>query len=152
MEDKAIYPHNLGSIYPQLDLDTRLAHHSRQTSSQLRVKSLSSRSVIRYSHEQGHVKRGSSSRTVATPPVPPLPQNVHFLAPINPTSHLPLAGGRIGLSLPVRLPAMYPRICPCELNFIVEVALTDIRPQIPLRTRTSSYIRKFGVNLVYERQ
>ncbi|EKM59514.1 uncharacterized protein PHACADRAFT_250070 [Phanerochaete carnosa HHB-10118-sp] len=109
---KPVYPHNVQDLYPAPAAILLTVQHSRRPSA-LRMKTLSSRSSMKtLQHEHGHVKRGSASaRQASPPPVPPLPQNVASLAPINPTSHLPLTG-RMSLSLPVRLSTAYPRICP----------------------------------------
>lgn len=107
--DAPVYPHNLQSIYPSIAALTIASVHraSKHNTPAMRT----SRPHLRdHSH---HAKRSSSAR-LPPPPVPPLPQNVEILRPIHPTSRRPLSGERVAMSLPVRLPAFYPRICLCE--------------------------------------
>lgn len=116
--DEAVYPHNLDSIYPSPTVSAVVQPARRPSQGKLRTDF--SRVSSRTRSENGHAKRGSaSSRAASLPPVPPLPQNVQLLTPINPTSHLPLAGDRVGLSRPVRLPSEYPTVAPCRYSSLV---------------------------------
>ncbi|KIP04878.1 hypothetical protein PHLGIDRAFT_129209 [Phlebiopsis gigantea 11061_1 CR5-6] len=109
---KPVYPYNLYSIYPTLHLSGTSDLRTSLPPTQQRTKHTSPRNPVKaLHHERGHHKHGSGSRSTPPPPVPPLPQNVQSLVPSSPTSHLPLARGRIGLGLSIRLPAVYPNIC-----------------------------------------
>ncbi|KAF7789376.1 hypothetical protein EIP86_000320 [Pleurotus ostreatoroseus] len=102
-----VYPHSLRFIYPTLATLTAapIPRASKPTTPAPRT---SKPHLKNHSH---HAKSSSGAR-LPPPPVPPLPQNVEVLRPINPTSRRQLSGERIAMSLPVRLPTFYPTICP----------------------------------------
>ncbi|KAI0340933.1 hypothetical protein BDW22DRAFT_1359781 [Trametopsis cervina] len=105
---RPVYPYNLENIYPPIKVSQREIQRVHAVT-RSKMSSASTHGVHK-AHHLSHVKRSSGSSRGTVPPVPPLPRNVHSLPPIHPTSHKPLSG-RVGLSLPVRLPTSYPRFC-----------------------------------------
>ncbi|KAI0375643.1 hypothetical protein BV20DRAFT_1117191 [Pilatotrama ljubarskyi] len=100
----AVYPHSLLYVYPALPSSSGM--QIRAVSPSIAKPYLSLRPSVRPTH----LRKSSLKREL--PPVPPLPKNARELTPFSPVSRRPLPLGRVEATVPVRLNAAYPNVCP----------------------------------------